>query len=63
MLGMINTYECIFAAIYMLRETYFSNYLHRKIVKGTLIMRISQETLVSVDHEGSCEYILIARQE
>ena len=46
---------------YKLRETYFSNCLHRKIVKLTLIMRIFQETLVSVDHKGSWEYISSSR--
>ena len=52
-----------FSPIYKLMGTYFSKYLHRKIAKGTLTMRISQENLVSVNHMGLCEYILIVRQE
>ena len=50
----------IFTVIYKVKEMYFRKYLDREIVKRTLIMGTSLETLVSVGHIESCEYILIA---
>ena len=38
---------------------YFSEYLHREIVKGTLGIGTYRDTLVSMGHMESCEFILI----
>ena len=51
-------------AFYKLREQRISaNICIEKVVKGTLIMRNSQENWVSMDYIGLCKYILIAHQE